>query len=115
MQLNKVLNNTKKNSFICFLGLSFKENTDDIRFSQPLKLVDALIRRNYKNLILCDKLAFDRLKNIYEKKNIKILKKPKYSSNIKYILCNKDGMFLRFLNKIPNKQIIDLKYTINKS
>ncbi len=114
MQLNKVLNSTKKNSFICFLGLSFKEDTDDIRFSQPLKFVNALIRRNYKNLILCDKLAFEKLKKIYEKKNIQVLKKPNYNSRTKYILCNKDRVFLRFLKKIPHKQIIDLKYTIDK-
>ena len=113
MQLNKILSKIKKNNTIFFLGLSFKEGTDDIRFSQPLKLAKELIKRDNKKIILCDNLAFNNLKNYFKKENIKVVKKPYYNNKILYILCNKENIFLNFLKRIPKKQIIDLKYTLN--
>ncbi len=113
LQLNKILRKIKKNNTIFFLGLSFKEGTDDIRFSQPLKLAKELIKRDHKKIVLCDNLAFNNLKKYFVKENIKVVKKPYYSNKILYILCNKEKIFLNFLKKIPKKQIIDLKYTLN--
>jgi len=112
VQLNKILKSVKKTEKICLLGLSFKEGTDDIRFSQPLKLARELIKKKYEKIILCDNLAFDNLKKNFGNKNIKVIKKPSYDKQTYYILCNKEDLFINFLKKIPTKQVIDLRYII---
>tara|TARA_B100000029_G_scaffold351245_1_gene343704 strand:+ start:777 stop:2075 length:1299 start_codon:yes stop_codon:yes gene_type:complete len=41
----KILNNKVKNRKICFLGVTFKANTDDMRDSSSLKMIPALIKK----------------------------------------------------------------------
>ncbi len=45
---NKIVKYIDKNSSICFLGLSFKPNTDDIRESSSIKLANYLYKKGHK-------------------------------------------------------------------
>ena len=110
--LKKILSKTNKKSKIFILGLSFKEGTDDIRQSKTINLTDELLKRNYRDIILCDKLASEELKELYtNSKAVKVFVKPFYKKNSIYVIGSTEKYYLNFLKKIPNKQIIDTKYS----
>ena len=44
-RINKILNNKVKNKKICFLGVTFKPNTDDMRDSSSLKMIPYLAKK----------------------------------------------------------------------
>ncbi len=45
---DKIVSNIKNKSTICFLGLSFKPNTDDVRDSTSMKIASNLFDKGYK-------------------------------------------------------------------
>ena len=45
---DKIISNIKNKSTICFLGLSFKPNTDDVRESTSIKIASNLFEKGYK-------------------------------------------------------------------
>ena len=112
MHLKKILKITKTKDKIYILGLSFKEGTDDIRFSKSIDLVDRLLKNRYKNLTLCDPLSYNNLINYYKSKKIIIKKKPNYEKNAFYILSTPYKRYINFIKKIPEKQVIDTRYLI---
>ena len=77
----KLLNNNLKNKKICFLGVTFKANTDDMRDSSCIKMIPALSKKG----------AFI---NYYdptgEKKEFKNIKNVKFKNSIKSACINSD-------------------------
>ena len=69
-----LLNGKVKNKKICFLGVTFKANTDDMRDSSSLKMIPSLIKKgaiiNYYDPS-GEKKVFSKLKNISFSKDIK--------------------------------------------
>jgi len=47
-RVNRILNNKIKNKNICFLGVTFKANTDDMRDSSSLEMIPYLAKRGAK-------------------------------------------------------------------
>ena len=47
-RVSKILNNKIKNKKICFLGVTFKANTDDMRESSSLKMIPYLTKKGAK-------------------------------------------------------------------
>ena len=47
-EANDILKNKIKNKNICFLGVTFKANTDDMRDSSSLSMIPALIKKGAK-------------------------------------------------------------------
>ena len=74
-RLSKMLKNKFKNKLICFLGVTFKANTDDMRESSSLKMIPFLSKKgsviNYFDPT-GRKNELDKLKNVSYVKNIKI-------------------------------------------
>ena len=74
-RLSKMLKNNFKNKLICFLGVTFKANTDDMRESSSLKMIPFLSKKgsviNYFDPT-GRKNELDELKNVSYVKNIKI-------------------------------------------
>ena len=70
-----MLKNKFKNKLICFLGVTFKANTDDMRESSSLKMIPFLSKKgsviNYFDPT-GRKNELDELKNVSYVKNIKI-------------------------------------------
>ena len=65
---DKIINKVNGGSSICFLGLSFKPNTDDIRDSTSIKIANYLYDKGYK--INCfDPKAMDNTKNEFQNFN----------------------------------------------
>ena len=70
----KILNGNLKNKKICFLGVTFKANTDDMRESSSLKMIPALSK---KGALISyydptgEKKEFKKIKNVKFKKSIK--------------------------------------------
>ncbi len=73
-RINKILNNKLKNKKICFLGVTFKANTDDMRDSPSLTMIPALSKKgayiSYYDPTGCKK-EFKKLKNVKFKNSIK--------------------------------------------
>ena len=73
-RINKLLKNRIKNKNICFLGVTFKANTDDMRDSSSLSIIPALSKKGAK---VCyydptgSKSEFNKYKNVTFKQNIK--------------------------------------------
>ena len=74
-RLSKMLKNKFKNKLICFLGVTFKANTDDMRESSSLKMIPFLSKKgsviNYFDPT-GRKNELDELKNVSYVKNIKM-------------------------------------------
>ncbi|MDC0044001.1 UDP-glucose/GDP-mannose dehydrogenase family protein [Candidatus Pelagibacter sp.] len=73
-RVSRILKNKVKNKKICFLGVTFKANTDDMRDSSSLKMIPYLSKKgaiiNYYDPTGLKK-DFSKLKNVYFCKNIK--------------------------------------------
>ena len=102
-----LLNGKIKNKKICFLGVTFKANTDDMRDSSSLKMIPSLIKKgaiiNYYDPT-GKKDEFNRLKNVF------------FSSDIKSAIKNSDLIIIHtewndfksinFKKDVKNKKFI---------
>ena len=73
-RVNLLLKNRIKNKKICFLGVTFKANTDDMRDSSSLIMIPALSKKGAKVSYYDPtgyKKEFDKYKNVTFEKNIK--------------------------------------------
>ena len=69
----KILKGKIQNKKICFLGVTFKANTDDMRDSSSLSMVPSLIKKGAKINYFDptgEKLEFKKLRNVIFSKNI---------------------------------------------
>ena len=76
-----ILKGKVKNKKICFLGVTFKANTDDMRDSSSLTMVPLLIKKGAK---------VNYFDPTGEKKNFKKLKNVKFSNNISSAIKDAD-------------------------
>ena len=111
-QIGKIIKENNRNKKIYLLGLSFKAESDDIRNSRSIKVLDKLISHKFKNIICCDPVAIDNLKKFYNKKGLKFLKMPKINSRAIYLLCTTWPQYVQFLKKNKNLQKIDFRYVL---
>ena len=87
-QVNAVMNLIKinlqklKGKKISILGLAFKENTDDIRESRSIKLINLLLKYDC-NIVVHDPKAIDNTRLIFKNKIT-------YSNSIKDVIMNSD-------------------------
>ena len=73
-RVSKILKNKFKNKLICFLGVTFKSNTDDMRESASLKMIPFLSKKGTKIRYFDpsgEKKEFNKLKNVNYSKSIK--------------------------------------------
>ena len=66
INLMKKMNAVKKNNIISILGLSFKKNTDDIRYSVSIEIVKQLLKKNVK-IKVHDPMAMKNFEKIFGK------------------------------------------------
>ena len=102
-----ILKNKVKNKRICFLGVTFKANTDDMRDSPSLSMIPLLIKKGAKINY------FDPTGKKNEFKNLKNVNfSPNISSAIKYsdlIIIHtewNDFKSINFIKKVKNKKCI---------
>ena len=110
-QISKILKKFKKNDKIAILGLSFKPNSDDLRGSKSIELVNNLISKGFKNIYTYDPLVDGEIKKKFGKK-VFHSKKLKYDRNKKYLLCTAWKEYVRFVKKLNKKNYIDFRYVI---
>ena len=77
----EILNNKIKNKKICFLGVTFKANTDDMRDSSSLSMIPLLHKKGAK---------INYFDPTGEKNDFKKLKNVTFSNNIKSAISNSD-------------------------
>ena len=73
-RVNLILNNKIKNKKICFLGVTFKANTDDMRDSSSLEMIPYLAKKGAKIKYYDPtghKREFDKFKNVFCSDSIK--------------------------------------------
>ncbi|MDB9746887.1 UDP-glucose/GDP-mannose dehydrogenase family protein [Candidatus Pelagibacter sp.] len=72
-RVDDILKKKIKNKKICFLGVTFKANTDDMRDSSSLSMIPSLIKKGAKVNYFDptgEKVEFNKLKNVKFSKNI---------------------------------------------
>ena len=114
-----ILKNKIKNKNICFLGVTFKANTDDMRDSSSLSMIPALIKKGAKINYFDptgEKLNFKKFKNVVFSNNIKDAIK-KSDLIIIHTEWN-DFKTINFKKDVKNKKfsIFDMRniYSVNK-
>ncbi len=73
-RVSKILKNKIRNKKICFLGVTFKANTDDMRESSSIKMIPYLSKKGAKITYFDPtgyKKEFKNFKNVYNAKTIK--------------------------------------------
>ena len=73
-RISKILKRKMNNKKICFLGVTFKANTDDMRDSPSLVMIPALAKKGAKINYYDptgEKKEFSKLKNVFFEKNIR--------------------------------------------
>jgi len=73
--VDKISSNLERNETIGILGLSFKPDSDDVRFSPSKDIIEKLLDKGYKNIIAYDPLANEEFKNSYPELNIQYVDK----------------------------------------
>ncbi|MDC0539855.1 UDP-glucose/GDP-mannose dehydrogenase family protein, partial [Candidatus Pelagibacter sp.] len=115
----EILKNKIKNKNICFLGVTFKANTDDMRDSSSLKMIPALIKKGAK---------INYFDPTGEKPDFKKFKSVVFSNNIKDAIKKSDLIIIHtewndfkninFKKDVKNKKfsIFDMRniYPVNK-
>ena len=114
-----ILENKIKNKNICFLGVTFKANTDDMRDSSSLSMIPALSKKGAK---------INYFDPTGEKSDFKKFKNVTFSNNIKDAIKKSDLIIIHtewndfktinFKKDVKNKKfsIFDMRniYSINK-
>ena len=67
-QTKKLFRKFSKNNQIAILGLSFKPNSDDLRGSKSVELINVLLKKGYKKIYTYDPLVGKEIKKIFGKK-----------------------------------------------
>jgi len=106
-RVEDILKNKIKNKKICFLGVTFKANTDDMRDSSSLSMIPSLIKKGAKVNYYDptgEKIDFKRLKNV------------KFDDNINSAIKNSDLIIIHtewndfksinFKKKVQNKKFV---------
>ncbi|MDC0971638.1 UDP-glucose/GDP-mannose dehydrogenase family protein [Candidatus Pelagibacter sp.] len=115
----EILKNKIKNKNICFLGVTFKANTDDMRDSSSLTMIPTLIKKGAK---------INYFDPTGEKSNFKKFKNVIFSNNIKDAIKKSDLIIIHtewndfkninFKKDVKNKKfsIFDMRniYSVNK-
>jgi UDPglucose 6-dehydrogenase len=102
-----ILKGKLKNKKICFLGVTFKANTDDMRDSSSLSMIPALVKKGAK---------INYFDPTGEKDNFKKLKNVSFSNNISVAIKDSDLIVIHtewndfkainFKKKVENKKFI---------
>ena len=114
-----ILKGKIKNKKICFLGVTFKANTDDMRDSSSLSMIPSLVKKGAK---------INYFDPTGEKKNFRKLKNVNFSNNIKSAIKDSDLIIIHtewndfksinFKKEVKNKNFIifDMRniYSSNK-
>ena len=104
-----ILKNNIKNKKICFLGVTFKANTDDMRDSSSLSMIPSLIKKGAK---------INYFDPTGEKNNFKRLKNVNFSNNINSAIKDSDLIIIHtewndfksinFKKKVKKKNICNI-------
>ncbi|MBZ0280051.1 MAG: nucleotide sugar dehydrogenase [Anaerolineae bacterium] len=79
---------------VALLGLSFKKQTNDMRDSSSLKVVEALLARGVKEIRAYDPLALDEAKHFFNPENNYLFEKITYFESAKEALQGTDMVFI---------------------
>jgi len=118
-RVSDILKNKVKNKNICFLGVTFKANTDDMRDSSSLTMIPELIKKGAK---------INYFDPTGEKQDFKTFKSVVFSNNIKDAIKKSDLIIIHtewndfktinFKKDVKNKKfsIFDMRniYSVNK-
>ena len=110
--VDKITSALDKNDTIGILGLSFKPESDDVRFSPSKDVIEKLLLKGYTNIKAYDPLANESFQSAYPELNIQ------YEQKLESVLDKTDNIVIltgwqEFKDKrkeISDKNIFDFRY-----
>ncbi len=109
----RILKVANIDSKIAILGLSFKPDSDDVRSSPSVKIIEMLKKNNYENIVAYDPVANDEFKKWYPKIDIE------YFDNLDSIIEIADILVVataweefRSLKEKTDKTIVDIRFLL---
>ena len=111
--IEKIKNNVPKNKSITILGLSFKPESDDVRYSPSAEIIKLLLKEGYKNIFAYDPVSNDLFNKIYKYPINYVQSFKKAVNSSKYIIISTAWKeFLKNKNIYKNKTVFDLRYIL---
>lgn len=110
--VDKITSNLSINDSIGILGLSFKPESDDVRFTPSKDVIEKLLLRGYKNINAYDPIANNTFKTAFPELNIQ------YENKLESVLNKTDNIVIltgwqEFKDKkqlIEKKNVFDFRY-----
>ena len=111
--IEKIKQDVSKTSTVGVLGLSFKPESDDVRQTPALEIIQLLLEAGYKNIICYDPISNDIFSRHY---NLPV----KYAKNLSDVVSISDSLVIttgwrEFKEKkdlLKNKNVYDLRYVL---
>ncbi len=111
--IEKIKLTTSKDAHITILGLSFKPESDDIRQTPVLEIINLLLDNDYKNIIAYDPLAndlFDKTYHLPIEYAVSMEEAIQKSETI--IIATGWRMFIDNKHLFADKNVFDLRYVL---
>ena len=110
--IKKITNNVCKSETITILGLSFKPESDDVRYSPSAEIIKLLLKEGYTNIVAYDPVSNNLFDKMY-KFPINYVNNLKKAVNLsKYIIVTTAWKEFSNINIYKNKKIFDLRYIL---
>jgi len=110
--VDRIVANLDMRQRIAILGLAFKPDSDDVRDTPSAKIINEILGKGYKNIVVYDPIAADQFKSSY---SFEVCYAPSMKDAVEdadvVVICTAWKEFKDIHSKFPGKTVIDLRYS----
>lgn len=111
MVVRDVVSNVEMNEYIGILGLAFKPNSNDVRDTPAKVIIQSLLQKGYKNIIVYDPMANEEFKEVYGLPIEYAPNLPSLLSKVNHaVILTAWDEFIQNEGSIKKKNVFDYRY-----